>query len=495
MAGSRSGESDLARAAEPRQARSAEADLAPAEEPLRAGRVEQGGRKLELSATSASRLSLDVCFESGEVADGTVFDALEIDAERPVRLGRCRFAAEGSAARASRGRLVFLDDLYDCRSLVHDGKCVELRGTFQNLPLVIAQRDRIRRDFKEYCANLAYDLSVYKRFFEEQDRNIDGERTDVAEAARDALRRTEGRHFMGFLDAKLEELAGLVRAFGPDEHQHHGFYLRRTLWPYISGSRFLRHTNLKPRGYAGDAEAMLMAYDNAYVGDGLFNQILHKHPLETAAAEAVRRRRTLVIRVLRDVCARFSGLPRHGFRFLSLACGPASELNELLKQREDFDRFACTLLDQDPDALEMARGTIHGIERRHGERVEAKYVRESVRTMLHTRQLHEHVGRFHYVYSMGLFDYLTAPVARAVLSRVFGLLEPGGTLIVGNYHVNNETRLYMDYWMDWPLFYRTEETFLDLARDLPARNVSLEFDDTRCQMFLRLERGEEELAP
>lgn len=448
----------------------------------------------ELSATAASRLSLNVCFESGDFADGSVFDALEIDATRPVRLGRCRFAAEGGGGRGRTGRIVFLDEVYDCRTLIRDGGCVELRGAFQNVPLVIAKRDRIRPEFREYCANLGYDLSVYKRFFEEQDRNMDGEREDVAEAARDALRRTEGRHLMSFLDAKLDELAGIVRGYTADEHQHHGYYLRRSLWPYIAGSKFLRHTNLKPRGYAGDAEAMLMAYDNAYVGDGLFNQILHKHPLETAAAEAVRRRRNLVVRVLREVFARFSGLPQHGFRFLSLACGPASELNELFLEGADLDRFGCALLDQDPDALEMARGTIHVIERRHGARVEARYVRESVRTMLHSRHLPDHLGRFHYVYSMGLFDYLTAPVARAVLARAFGLLLPGGTLIVGNYHANNETRLYMDYWMDWPLFYRSEESFLDLAKDIPAANVSLEFDDTRCQMFLRLERGRE-LAP
>ncbi len=491
MAGSRSAESDPDRAAEPRGARPAEGDLVPAEEPRRTGRVEYEGRTLELSVTAAGRLSLNACFEQGEVADGAWFGGLEIDAERPVRLGRCRFLAEDGRARSSRGRLLFVDDVYDCRSLVHDGKCVDLRGTFQNLPLVIAQRDRIRTDFKEYCANLAYDLSVYKRFFDEQDRNIEGERADVAESARDALRRSEGQHLMRFLDAKLEELAGLVRGFGADEHQHHGFFLRRTLWPYISSSRFLRHTNLKPRGYAGDAEAMLMAYENAFVGDGLFNQILHKHPLETAAAEAVRGRRDLVVRTLRDVFARFSGLPRNGFRFLSLACGPASELKEVFQERADLDRFGCALLDQDPDALEMARGTIQSIERSHGGRVEARYVRESVRTMLHMRRLSDHLGRFHYVYSMGLFDYLTAPVARAVLARVFGLVEPGGTLIVGNYHVDNETRLYMDYWMDWPLFYRTEESFLDLAKDLPAENVSIEFDDTRCQMFLRLDRGEE----
>jgi extracellular factor (EF) 3-hydroxypalmitic acid methyl ester biosynthesis protein len=248
---------------------------------------------------------------------------------------------------------------------------------------------------------------------------------------------------------------------------------------------------MKPRGYAGDAEAMQMAYANTYVGDGLFNQLLHKHPLETQAAEAVRGRRTLVVKVIREVLARFPGLPRHGFRFLSLASGPASEMADLLAEREDLDRFHCEFLDQDADALEMARQTIQAVERRHRGRVDARYIGESVRTMLRSRANADRLGRYHVVYSMGLFDYLTPPVARAVLARAFDLLLPGGTLVVGNYHVNNRTRLYMDYWMDWPLYYRTEESFLELARDLPAINVSLGFDETGCQMFLRLDRPAE----
>ena len=57
---------------------------------------------------------------------------------------------------------------------------------------------------------------------------------------------------------------------------------------------------------------------------------------------------------------------------------------------------------------------------------------------------------------MGLFDYLTPPVARAVLARLLDLLAPGGALVVGNFHVANRSRVYMDYWMDWPLYYRSE---------------------------------------
>ncbi len=470
--------------------RSAASDLAPAAELRRTGRARHAGGVLEFSASPASRLSMRVEFEGDfRVADQTVFDCVEIDGEkRSWRLGRCRFAAEGGAARETCGRLVFLDDVYDCRSLVHEGRYVDLSGIFQNLPLVMAQRERIRPEFKDYCANLVYDLSVYKKFFDEQDRIISEEPDDVAHAAREVLLRTEGRRFLAFLDRKVVEMNAVVRGFTEEEHERHGFYLRRQVWPYLMASEFLKRTNLKPRGYAGDAELMLMLYENAYVGTYVFNQLMHKHPVETRAADAVRARRQLVPRVLHEVKERLGELLPHGFRVLSLAAGPATELEEIVRGRADAEVLDCTLLDQDPFALDLARETVRRLEAARGVRLSVRYVQDSVRTMLRTRDLSRDLGRHHFVYSMGLFDYLTAPVARAVLAKAYGLLLPGGTLLVGNYHVANPTRHHMAYWADWSLMYRTEEAFMALTDGLSPASALIEFDDSRSQMFLRLEK-------
>ncbi len=472
--------------------RSTASELAPAAEPRQTGRADHGGRAVPLVVTAASRLSLQVALEGAvRLADGAILDGVELDLARgPVRLGRCRFVAEGGAARETCGRLVFLDDVYDCRSLVDDGQFVDLRAFFQNLPLVLAQRERVRPAFRDWCAGLVYDLSVYKRFFDEQDRIVAGEPDDVAHAAREALMRTEGRRFLDFLDRKVAEMNALIADFTQEEHERHGFYLRRQLWPYLMASAFLQRTNLKPRGYAGDAELMIMLYENAYVGTYVFNQLMHKHPVETRAADAVRFRRALIPQVLRQVLPDFPGLPQRGFRVLSLAAGPAWELYDLVRDRADAERFDLTLLDQDPFALDLARETVRRVEAERGVRLGVRYVQDSVRTMLRSRDLKRALGQHHFVYSMGLFDYLTTPVARAVLAKAYDLLEPGGTLLVGNYHVATPTRWHMAYWADWSLVYRTEEGFLDLARELdPAPEPpQMIYDESRCQMFMQLRK-------
>jgi len=63
-----------------------------------------------------------------------------------------------------------------------------------------------------------------------------------------------------------------------------------------------------------------------------------------------------------------------------------------------------------------------------------------------------------------------------------------GTLLVGNFQVDSPTRVHIDYWGDWPLVYRTEEAFLALSDGLPFAARALAWDETRCQMFMRLEK-------
>ncbi len=250
----------------------------------------------------------------------------------------------------------------------------------------------------------------------------------------------------------------------------------------------MKRTNLKPRGYAGDAEMMMMAYDNQYVGEGVFNRLMHKHPLESKAAQAVRNRRRLVPQLMRSALTHYPLRPPDGFRVLSVAAGPAAELLDIFLEGDDPSQIRLALLDQDPFALEHARRNVQKVEALRGVPVRVEYLNQSVRTMLRAPHLRDVLGQFHFIYSMGLFDYLTPPVARAVLVKMFDLLSPGGTMLIGNFHVEHATRTYMEYWMDWSLLCRTEEEFLHLAEGLAGADVSLFFEDTRSQMFLRLDK-------
>ena len=89
---------------------------------------------------------------------------------------------------------------------------------------------------------------------------------------------------------------------------------------------------------------------------------------------------------------------------------------------------------------------------------------------------------------MGLFDYLSAPVAKAVLTKLYQMLKPGGELVIGNFHISNPSRYYMEYWCDWVLNLRTEDELIALSADIPSANHSIIFEDTDCQIFLHIKK-------
>jgi extracellular factor (EF) 3-hydroxypalmitic acid methyl ester biosynthesis protein len=406
-----------------------------------------------------------------------------------VELGPCRILSDTHLNRCG-GRLVFMHDLYDFGHLLGKNKILKLQTPFSDLPHVMARKNGIRSSFKEYTADLTYDLSVYKNLFDGVDSQYgeDQEDEEVRKCVQRAIINSEGEAFKRFLDDKLDELRHIVVDYSRTEHQHHGFYFRKQLWSFILCSALIARTNLKPRGYAGDSEIMRMIYLNDYLGNSTFSKLMHKHAVEHPAAQSVRNRIELVAALHQKVRISSGVSPGEKMKVLSVGCGPALELQEVLKSPQDCENYHFTLLDQDSLALSEATALINEIEKKFNRKVSADYLGCSVRTMLFARKLQQKMGQFHFIYSMGLFDYLATPVAKAVLKNLYRLLVPGGKMVIGNFHVMNPSTYYMEYWCDWVLYQRTEEEFKALLKDNLSADVSIFFENTGSQMFLNIKK-------
>ena len=365
----------------------------------------------------------------------------------------------------------------------HDGILENLQAEFFKLPLIIAHKEKIKRPFKEYTANLTYDLNAYKNLFDILDSRYADEPEEIREYVQLALIETEGLEFMKFLDENLEEFENIIINFSKEDHEHHGYYLRKQLWNFLMCSPFMTRTNLKPRGYSGDPVMMKMIYDNQYEGSSTFGKLMHKHPIEHPAARAMRNRRDLIAKMLSSL--KYRDLKSNEkMKVLSVACGSAFELQDVLISPEDCSKFHFTLLDQDEDALLEAKSRIAQIEKKLGTKVEAVFFKESFRTMLKSPELNKMWGKFDYVYSMGLFDYITPPVAKAVIGKLYQFLNVGGEMTIGNFHTSNPSRYYMEYWLDWVLYYRTEQNLMDLLKNVSSAKTKILFEDNGSQMFL-----------
>ena len=69
------------------------------------------------------------------------------------------------------------------------------------------------------------------------------------------------------------------------------------------------------------------------------------------------------------------------------------------------------------------------------------------------------------------------------------MLIPGGELVVGNFHVSNPSKPFMEYWGDWHLIHRTEQELENLLPDSSAVQKSVIFEDSGSQMFLDIKKS------
>jgi extracellular factor (EF) 3-hydroxypalmitic acid methyl ester biosynthesis protein len=447
-------------------------------------------KKLLITVKYASKYSLWVRFPPNNAQkDGAEFASLGVRLDgQEYELGSCRLISEPNIDGYA-GRLVLTRDFYDLESLFFHRKATRLPAPSQIIPPMLEQGSRIRQPFKNYVADLAYALSLYRSQFDALNTGFQGEPEHVSRIVEQTILESEGRSFMRFLDEKLAELKNLVSRLAKKEGEEHSYYFRKLLWNVILCSPIMTRTNLKPRGYAGDYEMMRMLYANAYEGDSIFSKLLHKHPVEQPAAEAVRNRREYIAKWVHQYLRRTAqSSSKKKVHILSVACGPAFELKNILEPAKLCHKLHFTLFDQDPYALLEAAKMVDHLERSLGIKISVEYLRESVRTMLFTKQLVERWGQCHLIYSMGLFDYLTLPMAVAVLGKLYQLLVPGGQMVIGNFHPGNPNKLYMEYWLDWLLYYRTEQELKDLTKDLPGVGVSVSADSTGIQLFLHVNK-------
>ena len=166
-----------------------------------------GSRKVPIHAEYASKYSLFFRYLEDDPLN---------DSDKPVNLlirnngqsvevGPCSILHEPEP-RGDVGRLVFLRDVYDIRSLFNNKKLVKLQAQFDGLTEVIDRKEQIHPLFKQYTADLRYDLSVYKAVFDGLDLQYQTEPNDVRKSVQQAIIETEGSNFMNFFHDKVGEL-------------------------------------------------------------------------------------------------------------------------------------------------------------------------------------------------------------------------------------------------------------------------------------------------
>jgi extracellular factor (EF) 3-hydroxypalmitic acid methyl ester biosynthesis protein len=250
-------------------------------------------------------------------------------------------------------------------------------------------------------------------------------------------------------------------------------YSRRQVQGYFLQAPCMHRALYKPLGYPGDYEIMKDMYETPFSGPTLFAKAMSLAIMSTRPADAVRARKDLVKRRLSELLD--DGRDRQTLRVLSIAAGPAQEVYELLRDRQTMpSSLEVVLFDQDEGALSYAYGRLKNlVDSRWPDRVRIIYLHDSIKRLLKDPTIFDSFGHFDAIFCCGLFDYLELPTAIVLCRNLFGNLDSGGTLYIGNMVPSNPNRWFMELHLDWFLVYRSRSEVMDLAR-LAAQSACIE---------------------
>jgi CRP-like cAMP-binding protein/SAM-dependent methyltransferase len=285
----------------------------------------------------------------------------------------------------------------------------------------------------------------------------------------------------------LDDLKIKVRDFGAlvEQNVHAELmwgYVFKEVFPYLMRSRFVERAYYKPKGYAGDFMMIELIYRNQPAGDGRLGDLIDAWALEQVPSRAVRARRHLLKKLIHDICGdiRQQRTGNHApVRLMNLACGSARELFDFLEECDYSELIDALCVDIDPEALQFAYQHVNS----GAHRASLRFMTENVIRWALGRVRHD-FGSLDLIYSSGLCDYLDDRLLVRMIQRCHDHLNPGGTLIIGNFSNANPDRFFMDHLLYWRLIHRSEADLKHLFNETGfGGDVDIVVEDEGVNLF------------
>ena len=263
-----------------------------------------------------------------------------------------------------------------------------------------------------------------------------------------------------------------------DREEWHVFCLESTrshkLRELLHQCPYSAHSYARPRGYAGDADLIDYVYSERHMGSSPLGQDIYRFLYEQPGPRCVRERRMILAREIDEVAERVRRP-----KILSVACG---HLREAEQSRAVARRQVGMFLAVDQDEQSLAE-----VARQHpGGAVTP--VCDTVRSIILGRSAFKGQDL---IYSAGLYDYLSSCTAQRLTRQLFGMLRPGGRLVVANFASSTPDAGYLEAFMDWWLVYRDEAEMEGLTREIAPKElarVNMFRDSVGHVIYLELER-------
>lgn len=340
-------------------------------------------------------------------------------------------------------------------------------------------------ELRDFLTDTKQQLDVEERKIETADRE---ERTRIEAEILDTVEKPVTE----YIDQAITKMTEIVQILKPWEHRPYKEFFQRHLHPLLLLSPFVKRAYTKPLGIPGDYEMMNMLYERHDQGDSLFARLINRYSCRVAAGRAVTTRVPYMLSNINQTIAKVLE-KKESVSILNIGCGSAREIQKLIETNPLSDRCRVTLIDVSPEALRYCHESLGELKKKTGSRIEIHCLHQSVYDLVHDAfYALDLMGEQDLIYTIGLFDYLPRHVAKHVIRKLYGRLQEGGRLIVGNLSTMNTTRYYMEYVAEWYLLYRMPKEMVRLAEGIPSSRVSVDANGEGTQLYLVIKKTMEE---
>ncbi len=289
----------------------------------------------------------------------------------------------------------------------------------------------------------------------------------------------------------------LIQAFQPFERiaaniseenlAVHAQFARQELHPMILAAPFTYHTYTKPNGYALDTETMNMLTGKTCHSKTVFSTIIHNYFIEQTLGLAYKNRITWFFERLNSHL-NTQQITDRPFRILCVGCGPALEIQRLIKSNPAVSNCEFHLVDHDQTMLDNTKKELAKLIGETGHLPNISFNCQSILQLI--KQAEEtdsqSCGEYDIIICPNLLDYLSDQIGFALIKLFYYWLSSSGKLLIANTHPKNPYRYQMSHLLDWHLQYRDEAAFNALCKDLGSIEIS--HDETGVMLFLEMKK-------
>lgn len=352
---------------------------------------------------------------------------------------------------------VFKDGYFRCGLhflKLEDPHLSTLREILSDYKLLDENFVSLTKEFKQFLEEIKNDFDEFGQLNKDKQKEIE-------------FIQTAKKEIFAKLDDYFAKIWDIVKIFERDTYVVNQNYYQQTLGHLLLEIiETNNHVYRKPLGYPGDYIMMNYIYeyngDNNYLGDSTYKKLINNYTCNIPISCSNIKRKEFLKEKVMEALKR-----KNKANILSVACGPARELIELLKKGKITKPLQFICLDFEKKALEYVSSQIDKIDEKNKRFLSIEYICRDITSIIRDRTLKEKLQDQDLIYAFGIFDYLSERMASRLTKELYQLLDKGGKLIICNASLEYSShRAYYELLGEWNMVHRTEDEMLSWTKSL-----------------------------